>query len=733
MFPRGLDRQDWPEAALRGVGAGRGWLYTLPAIAVLLGLLLLVLDTPPQQALRNMLFDQYQRWLPRSPVDVPVRIIDIDEESLGKLGQWPWPRTRIAELIGKVSPGGTALTANTSAAPILAFDILFAEPDRTTPSALAAQWPLTEAQRAMLAALPDHDAVLAQQLANARIVLGFIVANDLPAQSQRAPELKARFVIQGEGMPGLHRFPMAVPALPALEAAAAGNGALSFVPDGDGIVRRVPLVLQLGESPVPTLVSEALRVKAGESNIVLQSGSDGLDAVRIGTHVIPTTSAGEIWVHYTAPGTERYLPAWQVLEDARLQASLAGQIVLIGSSAQGLLDLRFSPFGPIPGVEAHAQALEQILSGHFLTRPGWARGAEALTLMLAGLGIGLFALRAKALIAAAACTLLLALLFFVSWEAFATQRLLLDAVTPAAGILLTFTACSLAHHFASEREQRWIKAAFARYVSPNRVDYLVRHPEAMELGGRRQECSFIFTDLEGFTGLIEKIAPAQAVALLNAYLDEMIAIVFRHEGTLDRIVGDALVVMFSAPVRQHDHKHRALACALEMDAFASRYAAYQQAKGIAFGKTRIGVHAGEVTVGNFGGSTMFDYRALGDPINTAARLESVNKHLGTRLCVSEAILAACPNVQMRPVGRLVLKGKTEALSVSEPLVADLARHYAPLDEYRAAFAALREQRPDARTLFERLAAIYPDDPLVALHGRRLAAGEQGDLIVMHEK
>ena len=705
---------------------GRGWLRILPAIAVLLGLLLLVLDTPPQQALRNMLFDHYQRWLPRSPAAVPVRIIDIDEASLGKLGQWPWPRTRIAELIRKVSPGRTASAT-------LAFDILFAEPDRTSPAVLAPQWPLTEAQRATLAALPDHDAVLAQQLTEARTVLGFVVVSDLTGPQQRVPEAKARFVATGAGPPGLHRFPAAVPALPALEAAAAGNGVLSFVPDDDGIIRRVPLVLQLGATTVPTLISEALRLSAGEHNIVLQSGPGGLDAVRIGDHVIPTTPAGEIWVHYSAPGKERYLPAWRVLDDPGLQASLAGQIVLIGSSAQGLLDLRFSPFGPIPGVEIHAQALEQILSGHFLTRPGWARGAEALTLMLAGLAIGLLALRAQALVAAAACTLLLALLFFVSWEAYAAQRLLLDAVTPAVGILFTFVVCSLAHHFVSERDQRWIKAAFARYVSPNRVEYLVRHPEAMELGGRRQECSFIFTDLEGFTTLIEKIAPAQAVALLNAYLDEMIAIVFRHDGTLDRIVGDALVVMFSAPARQRDHKHRALACALEMDAFASRYAMQQQAKGIAFGKTRIGVHAGEVTVGNFGGSTMFDYRALGDPINAAARLESVNKHLGTRMCVSEAILAANPNVEVRPVGRLVLKGKTESLMVFEPLVAELARHYAPLDGYRAAFAALQEGRPDAQALFERLVADYPDDPLVALHCRRLAAGEQGDLIVMKEK
>lgn len=703
------------------------WILFLPFLPVALGLFLLVVDSRPQQALRVNLFDQYQRWQPREYAAAPVRIVDIDEASLARFGQWPWPRTRLAELLDKLGAGRTA---------VVAFDMMFAEADRTSPRAAAAQWQLSGPLRDAVDALPDHDRVFAQSLERAIAVLGFFAESGSSVASPRLPEQKARFVRTGEDQAHwLHAFPAAVTSLPALEAAARGNGALSFVPDGDGIVRRVPLVLRIGTTTVPTLTSEALRVAADARNIdLLSAGQDsGWQAVRIGARTIPTTPAGEIWVHYTKPVAERYVPAWKVLTDAAVRESLAGKFVLVGSSAQGLLDLRFSPFGPVPGVEIHAQALEQVLSGHFLERPGWARGAEALTLMIAGLAIGFLALRAHALVAAGACAALLASVFASGWQAFASHGLLLDSATPALGILLTFIICSLAHHFASEREQRWIKEAFARYVSPNRVDYLVKHPEAMELGGRRQECSFIFTDLADFTTLIERIEPAKAVTLLNAYLDEMIAIVFRHDGTLDRIVGDALVVMFSAPVRQSDHKQRALACALEMDAFASRYSAEQQARGIAFGQTRIGVHAGEVTVGNFGGSTMFDYRALGDPINAAARLESVNKHLGTRLCVSAAILGDQPNIQARPVGRLVLKGKTQPLNVFEPLVAELVPRYAPLAAYRAAFEAMRSEAAAALALFEKLAAVYPHDPLVVLHRNRLAGGEQGDLIVMHEK
>ncbi len=705
---------------------GSRWILLLPFFPVVLGLCLLVIDSRLQQAMRVNLFDQYQRWQPREYAADPVRIVDIDEASLARLGQWPWPRTRLAELLDKLMAAGAG---------VVAFDMIFAEPDQTSPRAAAAQWQLTGPLRDAIDALPDHDRVFAASLARANAVLG-IVDSSKPDAQARIPDQKARFVTVGDSpQPWLPTFSSAVASLPALELAAPGNGVLSFVPDGDGVVRRVPLVMQFGQMQIPSLASEVLRVAKNTKIITIKSaGQDsGLQEVRIGDLTIPTTAQGEIWVHYTKPVAERYVPAWQVLTDAAVRERLAGKIILVGSSAQGLLDLRFSPFGLLPGVEVHAQVLEQMLSGHFLARPGWARGAEALTLMIAGLAIGFLALRAHALVAAGACTMLLAGLLIGGWQAFAGHGLLLDVATPAIGILLTFVICSLAHHFASEREQRWIKEAFSRYVSPNRVSYLVEHPEAMELGGRRQECSFIFTDLADFTTLIERIDPGASVAMLNAYLDKMIAIVFKHEGTLDRIVGDALVVMFSAPIQQPDHKQRAYACALEMDAFASHYSAQMQARGIAFGKTRIGVHAGAVTVGNFGGSTMFDYRALGDPINAAARLESVNKHLGTRMCISEAILAACPDARVRPVGRLVLKGKTRMLAVYEPFVAEFESAYAPLADYVAAFAALRNESADAPALFDGLAAAYPGDPLVALHHRRLGAGEQGDLIVMHEK
>lgn len=683
------------------------------------------------QTFRHHGFDQYQRWRPRDYVPVPVRIVDIDEASLAKTGQWPWPRTKLAQLVDQLDKQGAAA---------IGFDVVFAEPDRTSPRRASAQWPLPPSAKAVLDDLPDHDTVFAQAIARHGVVLGFAVRNDAqPSDAQAVvPHAPYRYVWMGEpSVQALYAFAGAVPSLPSLDAAAHGNGALTFVPDGDGVVRRVPLVLSVANNPVPSFSAELLRVAQGGSNYILQRAEGAvaaLEQVRIGSLRLPTNARGEMWLHYTTEQAQRYVPAWKVLAGQVDSALLDGHIVLVGSSAQGLLDLRFNPLGRVmPGVEAHAQALEQALSGQFLSRPSWAFAAETIVVVLGCILVVWIGTFVPSLWAAAASLALLAGLLWGGWWAFASQRLLLDSFTPAIALLVAFALASLCRHFWSERQQRWVKEAFSRYVSPNRVEYLMNNPGQLELGGKRQHCSFIFTDLAGFTSLMESIDPGAAVTLLNRYLEEMISIAFRHQGTLDRIVGDALAIMFSAPVVQADHAQRALDCAMEMHAFATAYASDLQSRGIAFGHTRFGVHSGEVIVGNFGGNAIFDYRALGDPVNTAARLESVNKHLGTLICVSQATLSACEGFEARAVGRLVLMGKRSALQVFEPLPRPMPGGYAPAAQYQAAYTAMRDGDAAAKARFDVLRDAFPHDPLVHLHCARLAQGEVGDEIVLRSK
>ena len=279
-----------------------------------------------------------------------------------------------------------------------------------------------------------------------------------------------------------------------------------------------------------------------------------------------------------------------------------------------------------------------------------------------------------------------------------------------------------------EREQkRFIRQAFSRYISPDVVDQLLANPEKLSLGGERLEITCVFTDLAGFTTLMESAEPSVVLPVLNQYLDGMCTIVRDKGGTIDKIVGDALHVFFGAPVEIPDHAERAVDCAMAMDEYARMFEQTEDARRVKFGGTRIGVHTGLVVVGNFGGDTFFDYTAHGDTVNTAARMESVNSHLGTRLCVSGDTAKACKTIQFRPVGALVLKGKSQPVEAFEPVSGISAED---LDAYLKVFALIKAEDPNAS---EALGRLSSDDPLVNFHLQRLASGQSGATIVFAEK
>jgi adenylate cyclase len=696
-----------------------------------------LLDPIAMQSLRLAQFDQFQRWHMRPYAPVAVRVVDIDEASLKAYGQWPWPRSRVAALVDHLHASG---------ATAIAFDVLLVEPDATAPAAMAKLWQAPQLG-SLLANLPDPDQTLANSMTGRPVVLGANLLRTHSAASGASapapvptPPVPYRVVSSG-ATPAAHwlaGFDSVVWPLPVLMVSASGVGALNMAPDSDGVLRRVPLLLRQGDQLIPSLSAEALRVAQGARNYVVRTQAGGVQDVRMGSITVPTNAKGEMWLHFTPDRADRLLPAKSVLDGTAAPDQLQGHIVLVGSSAAGLMDLRTTPLGQtMPGVLAHALALEQMVSGYALQRPAWASALEAVVLTLGTLLVGLVALAASGRRAALALAATLAAIGAGAWLAFTSGQLLMDAVNPALSVVLVFVLASGYHFWVTERQQRWLRTAFSRYVSPNRVAHLVAHPEQLHLGGQRQVCSFVFTDLEGFTPMMESRDPAQVVALLNDYLEAMLVIVFKYEGTLDRFVGDAMVVLFSAPVEQADHRQRALDCVLEMDAFATDYARRMQAQGVPWGMTRIGVHCGEVIVGNFGGKALFDYRALGDPINTAARLETVNKHLGTRVCVSQAILDGCSGVAVRDVGRLVLKGKRLPLQVYTPEATLDAAACAPPQDYALAMRLLQpgpaHDAQAAHALFEALALRRTSDPLLALHLKRLRQGASDDLIVMAEK
>jgi len=275
-------------------------------------------------------------------------------------------------------------------------------------------------------------------------------------------------------------------------------------------------------------------------------------------------------------------------------------------------------------------------------------------------------------------------------------------------------------------------ATLSRYFSPNVVETLSQNPDCLTPGGERRSATFLFTDLADFTPLVENSDSDLIVALLNGYLDGLTETVFAHGGTVMKIVGDAVHAIFGAPVEDPDHAAQAVACALAIDEFAMQFQAGKTAAGIPLGITRIGVNSGPAIIGNFGGKHFFDYTAYGDVVNIAARLERANKSIGTRVCVGESVVALMPDFKGRPVGTLLLKGKTQALRCYEPLSGERAEAPATAG-YNAAFALLEAGDPKARQAFAALVGQYDEDPLTMFHLGRLLSGESGAEIELTEK
>jgi len=284
----------------------------------------------------------------------------------------------------------------------------------------------------------------------------------------------------------------------------------------------------------------------------------------------------------------------------------------------------------------------------------------------------------------------------------------------------------------AEREQRkFIQDAFSKFISTAVVDQLVEDPGKLKMGGERIQISCVFTDLADFTSLIETTEPTLVLPLLNEYLDGLGRIVLRFNGTIDKIVGDALHAFFGAPLKQPDHAQLAVNCAVSLDDYARAFMQRPDAVALKFGATRIGVHTGVGVVGNFGGEAFFDYTAHGDVINTAARMESVNKHLGTTLCISKETVDLCDGMEFRPVGELMLKGKSRPVSAWQPN--RLEQNLCPLDLYHDAFQLMADNAADAVSEFCHLQALYPHDALVRFHGNRLSRGQQGVTVRLADK
>ena len=634
------------------------------------GLLLALLmlrwaDPGPLEELRLRTFDLFQLMSPRVAEQRPVVIVDIDEESLRKLGQWPWPRTRVAEIIDRLTQLGAAA---------IGFDVVFAEPDRLSPSVAADVYTtLDEETRAKLRALPSNDQIMADVLRRSRVVLGesgLPVPVPVPrAEGQPAPVGVAS--LGSDPTPFLFSFPGLLRNIDTLDTAAAGRGLFNVIPERDGIVRRVPMVMLAQDTVVPSLSLEMIRVATGTNTIMTRADTAGIKSVAVPEARLefPTDRNGRLWLHFSLHDQARFVSAADVLEGRVTADRVAQRLILIGTSATGLLDQKTTPVDPaMPGVEVHAQILESILANATLAAPSYAVVVELGAALLLGVAIIVLAPILSPALLLLFGAAFVSLLVGTSWYYFTQQKLLLDFTFPLLSSLLIYLTLVFTNFVKEQAQRRQIRSAFGQYLSPALVEQLAQSPERLVLGGEQRDMTIMFSDVRGFTTISEiyKDDPQGLTALMNSFLTPLTNAIIDRKGTIDKYMGDAIMAFWNAPLDDKQHQINACEAALDMlervDALEQEREQEAQDGGHVYIPLNIGVglNTGTCVVGNMGSDVRFDYSVLGDSVNLASRLEGQSKEYGFPIIVgSKTAMAVKDKFAILELDFIMVKGKKE--------------------------------------------------------------------------
>lgn len=620
-----------------------------------------VIDPLPLEELRVRTFDGYQIVQPRAVTQRPVVIIDIDEKSLAKFGQWPWPRTRVADLVKRLTDLGAAA---------IAFDIIFPEPDRLSPAVAADTFlNLDEATRTKLRALPSNDQVLADVLRQSPVVLGESgLPNVVPQPALKLP-LTGLATIGGDPRPFLLEFPGLLRNIPVLEEAAPGRGLFTIRTERDGIVRRVPMIMIAQGDLMPSLTFEMLRIVTKSDTILVKSDEAGVKSVAVPGFEVPTDRNGQLWVHFARHDAARYVSAADVLEGRVGPDLISRKLILIGTSAVGLLDVKTTPLDPVmPGVEVHAQVLESALTRSVLLHPNYAIGAELLTAILFGAAIIWLAPVLSPMMLLTFGAVIVSIMVATSWYLYTQHKLLIDFTFPLLASTLIYLVLVFSSYFREQAQRRRIRSAFGQYLSPALVEQLAQSPEKLVLGGEERDMTIMFSDVRGFTTISEsfKSDPQGLTSLMNRFLTPLTNAILDRKGTIDKYMGDAIMAFWNAPLSDREHQLNACDAALDMiDRIevlnvAREREAKEAGKPFIPMRVGIGLNTGTCVVGNMGSDLRFDYSVLGDSVNLASRLEGQSKSYGLPIIAgSKTALAAKDKFAILEIDFITVKGKKE--------------------------------------------------------------------------
>lgn len=673
--------------------------------------LLYVLQPHFLQQLDLKIYDQFllRSARPDQASSRPL-LIDIDEASLARFGQWPWPRYRLAALVDRLGQAGVAAVG---------LDILLAEKDQTSPVLLRDRmkkdFGLDIAIEGLPAEIEDNDRIFAHVLRQNPAVLGCYFRPQgpiVPAPPFRGPGVAE--YLEPNGITAWQTLrearSVALPLADFLECASVGFFNTHI--DTDGLLRRVPVLFAFQESVYASLALQTLMLAYDQTTLVLRSGEDGLQSVQCGPFEIPLTPEGSMPVLFRGPsGLYQTISAVDVLENRIDPAVLKDRIVFVGTSATGLVDIRPTPFDAyFAGMEVHAAIVDAILSGRFMEIPPFIAGIQALMIFFTGLAcLLLFGL----------CRSAVALPVGIGsgWAIWQTSQFVFEwgfFVSPLYA-LLTLLATGVfiigVRFWHEERQKKVIHHAFRHYVSPEVVGQILKSGKGQAaLAGERRELSILFSDIRGFTAMSERLAPEQVVTLLNRYFTPMTLLIRSSQGTVDKFIGDAIMAFWNAPLDIDNHANKAVYSALAMhEALDTLNIELERDYGLTL-DIGVGVHTGMAYAGNMGTSDLLTYTAIGDNVNLASRLESLCPVYGVPVVASEDIRKCCQqDFFWRRLDRVRVKGKQQPVRIFHPMRLEQAwKREAEFELYDKALTAWdKGDFLEAGKAFSTLASRWP--------------------------
>lgn len=687
-----------------------------------------------------IIYDTKVRLTMPKSVDDRVVILDIDEKSLGEIGRWPWGRDRVSELVSKLfDQHGIVL---------LGFDVVFAEPDDSSGLKVLDGLSRRELkdnatfQAALQSMRPqlDNDGRFAETLEGRPVILGYylsgrsdgISAGALPPPVLPAGSFTGRsipFTVWSSYGGNLAEF----------QKAALSGGHFNPLVDFDGISRRVPLIAEYKDEYYEALSLAMVRALLGQPKVApwfpeeswfSSKSYQGMEAIDLptarGTLRIPVDENVAALIPYRGhQGSFRYYSIADIMADRIKPGELKGKVVLIGTTAPGLLDLRATPVGEAyPGVEIHANLIAGMLDGTIKQKPSYVLGAEVVLLLLAGLVMVLLLPQFSPLRATLASLVVLLFILTVNLVFWHYGNLVLPLAS-AVLLILTLYALNMSYgYFVESRAKRQFTELFGQYVPPELVEEMSRNPESYSMDGRKEELTVLFSDVRGFTTISEGLTPDELTRLMNEYLSAMTEVIRKNRGTLDKYIGDAIMAFWGAPVADPQHAKHAVLTAMAMQQALPAVNKAFAAKGWPEIRIGVGVNTGDMTVGDMGSAVRKAYTVMGDAVNLGSRLEGITKQYGVGILVGEGTRKAIKDLVFREVDRVQVKGKEEPVAIYEPIGLEGEVPKAVLDELKLWNQALRHYRSQewdqAEVALLNLSRLAPERALYGKYMERVA-------------